>query len=173
MIDYEVHVRDATEGLEATERRAVTGVISYLEKMGVYARRAMAMYVVGRLQRMLSRTSLRRIGADTWEIVVGPRTYARWPLYVHGGTGIYRELNPDMITARHDRAPATVIETRRPRRTAAGGGVMRFVGRGGRVYFLREVTGQRANPFVRRSYDKTRIYANAQAHRLGREIAGT
>lgn len=170
-VDIEVNARDAIIGMSVTAKKGMQGLKDYLENAGQYAQRSMLIYVTGELRRkIMGPVKVKRISPRKFEVTVGARGPSKFPLYVHEGTGLYRDIAPSMITARHDRHDASVISTRRARRPGPSG-VMRFRGRGGQVIFRREVEGQRANPFAAKSYRKTTLYAKAQAERLGAHIA--
>lgn len=128
------------------------------------------------LYRRLSRTRARRIASATgveWQAIVGiERRFPNplFPLYVHEGTGLFRKDNPRWITARSDRGLASVVRTRRRRLHLFTGGVMRFIGRDGRVYYRARVAGQAPNPFIERAYHMTNIHAGSSVLELGREL---
>lgn len=172
-VQVEVDASDALHGLQVKEEHARSELRAYMEELGLYAWESMMLYVRGRqrLEAVVDRTGVRRDPVTgNLEESMGARQPFRWTLYHHGGTGVYATPPRDPITARADRFPATVVPTRRPR-LAGGKGFLRFVGRGGRIYFRRSVLGQDPNPFVERGWRLASIYANATHGELGRRIA--
>jgi len=142
----------------------------------------MLLFVAGRerLRAKIRKSPMRANSLNEFQQSVGAVGPARWPIYHHYGTGLFaRRGIPHVISARHDRAPATVLSaaesasfaaTRRPRLETNG--VMRFRGRDGGIYFRRRVAGQKADPFVDRTYHVTRLYARGRNHVLTRRIFG-
>lgn len=64
-------------------------------------------------------------GGGEWKSIVGIKHGGSLhPLYAEFGTGLY--AGRKLITARHDRAKATVVATRRPRLSKRQGGVLTF-----------------------------------------------
>lgn len=143
-----------------------------IDELGKFAHRTMLLYTVGkaRLQQRIGRTDVVRIAPSYWEEVTGAQGPHPFPFYYSYGTGIYGDKGA-RYGARHDRAPATVVSTHRPRLTKAQGGVLRWEDASGRVFYRRSVRGQEGDPFVERAYADTNIYARARVQRLGERIA--
>lgn len=142
-----------------------------IDELGKFAHRSMLLYTVGRerLQARIGITGVYRIAPSYWEQVAGAKGPHPFPFYVHGGTGVrgpYRRP----YGALADRAPATVISTRRPRLTKAQGGVLRWQDSSGKVFYRRQVAGQRPNPFVERAYRDAQVYASGRVQRLGQRL---
>lgn len=94
----------------------------------------------------------------------GPSTY---PLSVEKGTA---NKGRGYIYPRDDRAPASVLATRRPRRQSGeAGGAMSFYFRGDKI-FRKRVRGQKPQPFVFAAFHQTSIYTRVRMLTLGREI---
>lgn len=170
---FEAHVEGHEKviaGLGLAAERGHDAVEDFLDELGMYAQFTMLLYVGGkrRLVAKLDRSRTTSVG-DRMEKKVGVRGPQVWPWYVHGGTGIYGPTGTH-ITARDDRGPASVINTHRRRLTKPQGGVMRFIGRGGAVYYRRSVAGQKANPFVERAWEATKIYGAGRIHTVGNKI---
>lgn len=109
----------------------------------------------GELLRRLQKSPIRfkpgGAGGGGWyELLVGIIRGDRYPLYVHGGTGLYRQTGAGRL-----------ITPRRP------GGWLTFQKHGEPRRFVRYVRGQRPQPFIERAYERTKTYAQAQSIDLG------
>lgn len=175
MISFERHVEGIEKlrtDLTISEATVPRRIQAQLDELGVFAHLNMLMYATGR-ERLLQ--SLDRDGVHldpvTGEYVdqMGARGPNPWPLYHHGGTGLFGERR-DYIYPREDRAPATVIATQRARIQSPGrGATMKFFSRG-RWWYQKRTRGQEANPFVEEPYEKTNLYARGHMRDFARNV---
>lgn len=143
---------------------AVYDLLDDLRKRGEYYIRLYAPSYSGELLRRIG-SSVPTLGAyadggEEWEASAGVLEGDRHPLYVHGGTGIYRAGRLGASQALRTPGIQGYITSLRP------GKPMTFQKRGEPRKWKMWVTGQKPNPFVLYAYQQLVPYARGRIRRL-------
>lgn len=154
-VDIEIHNTHQVDlmlnHLDEQSRRQLK---DYLDDIGLFAQKAARLEApVGetrQLVRRIQRTGVKQRGAY-YEQVVGVTQGEPYPLYVHGGTGLYRKNDPKRIFPHP------------PRR------YMRFTWKG-RRFRLRFTKGQKAQPFMETAFKAAKLYARGKVTHFGSEL---
>jgi hypothetical protein len=145
--------------------REVRDLLDDLAKRGEYYIRLYAPAYSSELLRRIGRHGPRpAVGArgPEWEAVTGVVAGDRYPLYVHGGTGIYKSGIMGGARSPLPVPGGTLIRSRTP------GKPMTFQKRGEPRKFRMSARGQRSNPFVLYAFQQLVPYARGRMRRMFR-----